>query len=88
MNTSQITNAIISGNFSNDELNLVIEAVKFARGQNARKAARTLQIGDTVSFNGRNGYVTGKLESIKIKNAVVVSGFTRWKVPLSMLEAA
>lgn len=88
MNTSQITNAIISGNFSNDELNLVIEAVKFARGQNARKAARTLQIGDAVAFNGRAGYVTGTLEKIKIKNAVVRTAMGRYNVPLSMLEAA
>ena len=77
---------IRNGNFNNDELNLIIEAVKFKRAQNGRQAARTLKIGEQVSFNGRNGVVTGRLEQIKIKKAIVVSGMTRWNVPLSMLE--
>ena len=87
MNTSEITRDIVNGTFTNDELNLIIEAVKFARGQNARKAARTLRIGEQVTFNGKRGPVVGRLEQIKIKKAIVVSGQTRWNVPLAMLEA-
>ena len=75
------------GDLSNDDLNLVIEAVKFARTQNGRKAARILELGSQVRFNGRRGPVTGMLTEVKIKNAIVVSGQTRWKVPLAMLEA-
>lgn len=78
---------IRNGDFNNDDLNLIIEAVKFKRTQNARVAARTLKIGDEVSFNGKNGAVVGRLEQIKIKKAIVVSGQTRWNVPLAMLEA-
>lgn len=78
---------IRNGNFNNDDLNLIIEAVKFKRSQNGRQAARTLKIGEQVTFNGRNGPVVGRLEQIKIKKAIVVSGMTRWNVPLSMLEA-
>ena len=78
---------IRNGNFNNDELNLIIEAVKFKRAQNGRQAARTLVIGERVQFNGRNGVVVGKLEQIKIKKAIVVAGQTRWNVPLAMLEA-
>jgi len=88
MNVSEITASIINGNFSHNDLSTIIEAVKFARSQNARQAARTLQIGESVAFNGRNGYVTGTLESIKIKNAVVKTAQGRYRVPLSMLEAA
>jgi hypothetical protein len=88
MDTSEITRSIINGTYSNDELNLIIEAVKFARGQNARKAARTLRPGQSVRFMGRAGLVVGTLESIKIKNATVVTGAGRYRVPLSMLEAA
>ena len=73
--------------FNNDELNTIIEAVKFKRAQNARRAANTLKIGEQVSFNGKNGVVIGTLEQIKIKKAIVVSGMTRWNVPLAMLEA-
>ena len=78
---------IRNGDLNNDDLTLIIEAVKFKRAQNGRQAARTLKIGEQVSFNGRNGVVTGRLEQIKIKKAIVVSGQTRWNVPLAMLEA-
>ena len=88
MDTSEITRSIINGNFSNDELNLVIEAIKFARGKNARSAARTLKLGEQVKFTGRRGPTVGILTEIKIKNAIVVVGPTRYKVPLAMLEAA
>jgi len=87
MDTSEITRSIINGTYSNDELNLIIEAVKFRRAQNGRQAARTLKLGEQVSFNGRNGVVVGRLEQIKIKKAIVVAGQTRWNVPLAMLEA-
>ena len=75
------------GDLSNDELNQIIGAVKYARALNGRKAARTLELGSQVRFNGRRGPVVGVLTEVKIKNAVVVAGQTRWKVPLSMLEA-
>ena len=78
---------IRNGDLNNDDLNLIIEAVKYKRAQNGRKAANTLRIGERVSFNGKNGPVVGTLEQIKIKKAIVVAGQTRWNVPLAMLEA-
>jgi hypothetical protein len=78
---------IRNGELNNDDLNLVIEAVKHARAQNARRAARTLKLGEQVQFNGRKGPVVGRLEQIKIKKAIVIAGQTRWNVPLAMLEA-
>jgi hypothetical protein len=76
------------GGLTNDELTRVIDAVKYARSANARKAANTLRLGQRVSFNGRNGLVIGTLEQIKIKKAIVNTGVQRWNVPLAMLEAA
>jgi len=87
MDVRDILVNIRNSNLNNDDLNLIIEAVKFKRSQNGRQAARTLKIGEQVSFNGRNGVVVGRLEQIKIKKAIVVSGMTRWNVPLSMLES-
>jgi len=87
MDVRDILVNIRNSNLNNDDLNLIIEAVKFKRSQNGRQAARTLKIGEQVSFNGRNGLVVGRLEQIKIKKAIVVSGMTRWNVPLSMLES-
>jgi len=88
MDTAEITRGIINGNYTNDELNLIIEAVKFARSKNARTAACTLRPGQAVKFMGRRGLVIGTLEKVKIKNATVVTGTGRWNVPLAMLEAA
>jgi len=79
--------SIHQGDFNHDELNTIIEAVKFKRAQNARKAANTLQVGEQVAFNGRRGFTVGVLEQIKIKKAIVRVGDTRWNVPLAMLEA-
>ncbi len=87
MDVRDILVSIRNSNLNNDDLNLIIEAVKFKRTQNGRQAARTLRIGQQVSFNGRNGPVVGNLAEIKIKKAIVVSGMTRWNVPLAMLEA-
>ena len=87
MDVRDILVNIRNSNLNNDDLNLIIEAVKFKRTQNARRAANTLKIGEQVSFNGRNGPVVGRLEQIKIKKAIVVSGMTRWNVPLAMLES-
>lgn len=87
MQIQDINRAIMFGQFTNTELTSVIDAVKFARTANARKAANTLRIGEQVKFEGRNGVVVGRLEQIKIKKAIVVSGMTRWNVPLAMLEA-
>lgn len=78
---------IQQSDFNHDELNTIIEAVKFKRAQNARKAANTLREGQQVSFNGRNGFTVGILEQVKIKKAIVKVGQTRWNVPLAMLEA-
>jgi len=78
---------IQQGNFNHDELNTIADAVKFARTQNARHAARTLKVGDQVQYNGRRGWTMGVLEQIKIKKAIVRVGHERWDVPLAMLEA-
>lgn len=83
----RVLNTIRYTELSNNDLNLIVESVKYARAQNGRRAARTLAVGEQVRFNGRQGPVVGRLEKIKIKNATVVSGMTRWNVPLSMLEA-
>lgn len=88
MALTSILHGIRTGGLTNDDLNLVVEAVKYARNQNARKAANTLKIGTQVKFNGRSGQVHGRLESIKIKNATVAVGNLRYRVPLSMLEEA
>lgn len=85
MNTRQIITEIQTADLTNEDLNLIIEAVKWRRTNLGRQTARSLRVGDRVSFNGRGGYTEGIVRDIKIKNVIVEAGLTRWRVPASML---
>jgi hypothetical protein len=88
MNTLEINRAIMFGNFNNDELVSVIEAVKFARARLAEKTKRSLMLGDEVSFtSSKTGLtVTGKVTKIAIKYVTVATGTGYlWRVPANML---
>lgn len=86
MNIQQVIREIQMGaDVSSEDLNLIIEAVRYRRAQMGRQTARSLRIGDRVSFNGRRGYTEGIVKDIKIKNVIVREGQLNWKVPASML---
>jgi uncharacterized protein YkvS len=86
MNNIQTAITAIRG-MDNDELNQVVEAIKLQRTFLARNTARSLSVGDTVSFTGRGGRtVTGTVEKINQKTVIVSEGYTKWKVPASMLK--
>ena len=70
-----------------DELNQIIDAVKLRRNQLHSLDARSLKIGDRVSFQGRYGRTEkGTVEKIKIKYVLVrTDSGTRWNVPGSHL---
>ena len=78
---------IRNGDLNNDDLNLIIEAVKFARKQLAQTAKRDLKIGDNVNFTstktGQN--VTGVVTKIAIKYVTVRTVNGLWRVPANML---
>jgi hypothetical protein len=90
MNIMEINTAILQGSFTNEQLNSINDAVRFARARLGDQVRRELRIGELVQFkSNRNGMVyKGTLESIKIKNAVVATSLGRYKVPMNMLEAA
>jgi hypothetical protein len=90
MNIRQINSEIMQGHWTNEELTLMIEAIKWRRAQLAKDVKRQLRLGDQVSFNSQKmgGVVTGTVESIKVKFATVNTGRGRWRVPINMLEAA
>lgn len=89
MNAQEISRAIISGTFTNDELNSIVDALKFARAQMSRRQARVLRTGDTVKFTSNKNGMTyqGTIEKVKLKFALVRTPTTRFNVPLNMLEA-
>lgn len=88
MNISEVNTAIIHGSFSNEELTSIIDAVKFARAKLGRKNIYSFSRGAKVQFTNAQGrIVQGEVVDVKIKNVIVQTGMTRWKVPASMLTA-
>lgn len=87
MNANQITQAIITGNLTNDQLTDVIAAVKYARSRLVQSVKQGLQIGDNVNFTssrtGRN--VTGTVVKVAVKFVTVRTIDGLWKVPANML---
>lgn len=86
----QVNSAIMFGDFTNEQLNSIISAVKFARGNLIRQNRRALTLGSQVKFvNSRTGATEiGRVTKIMTKNILVDTGANRWRVPASMLTAA
>ena len=83
---TQATTLIYS--MDSDQLNQIVEAVKLKRTHLAKQVARSIVIGDIVSFEGRRGQtVTGKVTKVNQKTVVVRDSATQtqWKVTASML---
>ena len=88
MTVTEINRAIMFGNLTNDELNTVIEAVKWARAQMTKQNIRSISRGSKVKFTStRNGQTyTGTVHKIAIKYVTVDTGQTLFRVPANMLE--
>ena len=73
-----------------DDLNKVVEAVKYARSQAHRDAANSLKQGDTVFFDGKYGKtVKGTVIKTAIKYVQVDCGIDgKWRVPAAHLRLA
>lgn len=87
---AEVNTAIIAGNFTNEQLNSIGDAIKFARAQIANQNKFTLVKGTNVKFtNSRSGQtVRGTVEKVNRKFIIVKSGLTNWRVPANMLQAA
>ena len=88
MNITQINTAILQGNFTNDQLTSIIDAVKFARARLSDQNKRALRIGDNVEFtSSKTGRLTrGHVTKIAIKYVTVNTGMGMWRVPANMLS--
>jgi hypothetical protein len=87
---SAINGAILAGNFTNEQLNSIGDAIRFARAQLGQQNKYTLRVGTKVKFtSSRTGMeVSGDVQKINRKFIIVKSGMTNWRVPASMLSAA
>ena len=66
-------------NMNAEELNRVVDEIKLRRTFLAKNTARSLRVGDTVSFEGRRGEtVTGTVTKVNQKTVIVKAGMTNW----------
>jgi hypothetical protein len=74
---------------SSSQINEVIEAIKLQQTWVARNAARSVQVGTLVTFEGRRGRtITGEVTKVNQKTIVVRDQATQsqWKVTASMVS--
>lgn len=86
---NEINHAIMFSGLTNDQLNSVIESVKYARGRLQKAKIWSMCVGDQVKFVNRRGQTeVGSVTKIAQKYVTVKVGFTQWRVPANMLEKA
>ncbi len=86
---NQINAAILGGNFTNEEIRAIIQAVKYKQDQMNMVARFMFKKGDQVKFKTREGVtVIGTITKVNRKTTELRSGATNWKVTSSLLEKA
>ena len=89
MNIKQINTAIMQGDYTNEELNSIGDAIRFARAQLVVRNKSALTIGSNVKFtSSTRGTISGIVKKINRKFIIVdqPGQFRSWKVPANMLE--
>ena len=89
MNIKEINTAIMQGDFTNEELNSIGDAIRFARSQLVVRNKSALTIGSNVKFtSSTRGTISGVVKKINRKFIIVdqPGQFRSWKVPANMLE--
>ena len=83
-----VTQAIMYGNFSNEDLEAVTQAIRYRRSQLGREVKRAMAPGVAVKFyhpkQGRD--ITGTVNRIKQKYILVDTAQGRYNVPANLLE--
>ncbi len=90
MSIQTVNAEILAGNFTNEQLSSIIDAVKFARARLTESTKRSLTLGGTVQFTSTKTGVTmrGTVDKIAIKYITVRTPQGLWRVPANMLEIA
>ena len=87
MDIKQVNSAIMFGDWSNIELQSMIDAVKWNRASLGKRVKAGLSVGDRVSFtSSKTGMnMVGDITKIAIKYVTVRVGTTMWRCPANML---
>jgi len=71
---------------SNEELNMIIDAMKYRRAQLAKRNVSLVRSGSKVSFVNRAGQrLFGTVEKVMQKNVIVATQRGNYRVPANML---
>jgi len=89
MSIQSVNAEILAGNFTNEQLSSIIDAVKFARARLGDANKRAITLGSKVQFNNtKTGHtMIGTVDKIAIKYVTVRTSQGLWRVPASMLTA-
>ncbi len=90
MSVNQIVTELMSGTLTNDDIEQVTQALKYARAQVGREVKRQLAPGASVRFYHpkQNFYIAGTVNRIKQKYVLVDTPRGRYNVPANLLEPA
>jgi len=90
MNIKEINSAIMHGDYTNEQLNSINDAIRFARAQLVARNKMALSIGSVVKFkSSTRGVISGTVKKINRKYILVNeagTAFSTWRVPANMLE--
>ncbi len=80
----------MSGTLTNEDIEQVAQALKYARAQVGKTIKRQLTPGVSVKFYHpkQNFYIAGKVNRIKQKYVLVDTAQGRYNVPANLLEMA
>ena len=89
MNTiNEVTHSIMFGEFTNEQLNAITQALQYRRTQLSKEVKRDMAPGIAVKFyhpkQGRD--ITGTVNRIKQKYILVDTPQGRYNVPANLLE--
>lgn len=90
MSVNHIVTELMSGTLTNDDIEKVAQALKYARAQVGREVKRQLAPGASVRFYHpkQNFYIAGTVNRIKQKYVLVDTPRGRYNVPANLLEVA
>lgn len=88
MDIKAINTALVTGSFTNEQLQSVVDAVKFARSRLAQTTKWSLKVSDQVEFTSSKTGITmqGRVTKIAIKYVTVQTAQGLWRVPANMLS--
>jgi uncharacterized protein YkvS len=68
-----------------NEIRALFDAIRQRQTFLGNKTIRKLTVGDTVSYEGRNGMTKGRVVKINRKYVLVDTASGKWRVPATML---